>query len=77
MKPLSNLQKSKLAQLARRAYDHACSRAEPLPNFDTWVDVPMRSENACTPRQCAAATRIFRRLEIAKRQFLPGGGRRS
>lgn len=37
MKALSLLQKSKLAQLARRAWLHlGKTAAEPLPDFDTW-----------------------------------------
>ena len=37
MKPLSTLQKSKLAQLARRAWQHAGRNAAgPLPDCDTW-----------------------------------------
>lgn len=37
MKGLSSLQKSKLAQLARRAWQHlGRTAAEPLPDFDAW-----------------------------------------
>ena len=37
MKGLSSLQKSRLAQLARRAWQHlGRTAAEPLPDFDTW-----------------------------------------
>lgn len=37
MKPLSQLQKAKLAQLARRAWQHlGKTAAVPLPDFDAW-----------------------------------------